>query len=211
MPVSILGRVCVSERRNMRMSENLDVSMRGSTTRPILNEVDVPEDVHPLLVTNADRRFVTTTRSASRGCARYAFSEVPLEEEGVFVVEMYMSLLEISLSRGWTNRCNSVADAVNRLRNSLIEPAFLIVPETVLPEICGPDYDPAQTAVLMMRQGHVAVVDNMQVLPSDLPPGSAMVLAEPNTFGMYTRVGDYLGVMIQRADRSVMVVGDGVA
>jgi hypothetical protein len=212
MPVSILGRVFVSERHNMRMPERLEASMRsGVSARPILNEVEVQDDVEPLLVTNADCRFVPTRVSRARGTARYAFSEVPLDDEPKMLAEMYMALLDASLSQGWSNRCNSVSEAVDRLRSSSIEPAFLIVPETVLPDICGPQYDPAQTAGRMMKQGYVAVVDKMKVLPADLSPGSALVLASPSFFGLYTRVGDYLGVMIQRADRSVMVVGDGVA
>lgn len=212
MPVSILSRVLVCERHNMRMPEKVEASMRsGVSTRPLFNEVVVSEDVEPLLVTNADRRFVPTRRSSTRGVARFGFSEVSLDEEPAILAEMYMSLLDISLSHGWSNRCNSVSEAVDRLRGSSIEPAFLIVPESVLPDICGPQYDAAQTAGRMMRQGYVAVVDKMKVLPADLSPGSALVLAAPSFFGLYTRVGDYLGVMIQRADRSVMVVGDGVA
>lgn len=211
MSVSILGCVLVGERHNMRMPERVEASIRsGASTRPILNEVLVPEDAAPMLVTNAARCFVPTTRSSIRGVARYAFSDVPLEEEPLILVELYMSLLETSLTHGWSNRCNSVSEAVDRFRSMSIEPAFLIVPETVLPDICGSTFDSATTSGLMMKQGYVAIVDKMKVVPADLPPGSALVLAAPAFLGLYTRVGDYLGLMIQRADRSVMVVGDGV-
>lgn len=212
MPVSILGRFLVSERRNMRMPEKLEASVRsGVSSRPILNEIPIEEDAGPLLVTNASGQFVPTVRSKTRGVARYAFSEIPVEEESQLIAELYMTLLEASLAKRWRNRCNSVAEAVDRLRESTLEPTYLIVPEEALPEICGPDYDPAMVDHLMMTQGFVSVVDEIRILPANLPSNGALVTTAPALVGLYTRVGDYLGVMLQRVDRTVMVVGDGVA
>jgi len=209
---TVLGRLFVPERRNMRTPEKLQASIRsGVSARPALNELEVPEDVEPLIVTNAARQFVPTRRSVTRGVARYGFSEVPVEEEEQLVIELYMSLLDYSLRNRWGNRCNSVTEAVARLRRSELEPALLVVPESVLPDICGPDFDPTWAAQMMKAQGYVATVDNMQVMTADLPAGAALVSTHPESSGLYTRVGDYLGIMIQRADRAFMVVGDGVA
>ena len=209
---TVLGRLLVPERHNMRMPEKLEASVRsGVSSRPILNELEVQEDVGPLLVTNAARRFVPTKRSAVRGVARYGFSEVPLEEEPQLVIELYMTLLDFSLRNHWANRCNSVSEAVTRLRGAGLTPTFLVVPESVLPDICDASFDPEWAAQMMKAQGYVATVDNMQVMTADLPPGAALVCLDPKLTGLYTRVGDYLGIMIQRADRAIMVVGDGVA
>jgi hypothetical protein len=209
---TVLGRLFVPERRNMRMPEKLQASIRsGVSSRPALNELEVPDDVEPLLSTNAARQFVQTRRSSVRGTARYGFSEVPVDEEEQLVIELYMSLLDFSLKNQWGNRCNSVTEAVTRLRGLGLEPALLVVPESVLPDICGPDFDPKWASQMMKAQGYVATVDDMQVMTADLPPGAALVSTHPEFAGLYTRVGDYLGLMIQRADRAIMVVGDGVA
>lgn len=212
MAPSVLGLVLSADRRNMRTPEKLSASIRsGVSSRPVLNELPVEEDVEPLLVTNAAGQFVPTRRSASRGVARYGFSELPLEEEGRLLSELYMTLLNISWAQKWGNRCNSIPEAINRLREQSLEPSHLIVPEAIIPDICGPDYDPAWTEQLMMRQGFITVVDEMKVVAADLSDGAALVIASPGVSGLYTRVGDYLGVMVQRADRAWMVVGDGVA
>jgi len=41
-----------------------------------------------------------------------------------------------------------------------------------------------------------------------LPDGAALVAAIPSAAGHYTRVGEHLGVMVQAADRTVVVVQD---
>jgi hypothetical protein len=175
-----------------------------------MNEIPVEEDVEPLLVTNAARRFVPTIRSKTRGIARYAFSDVPLEDEPALFAELYMSLLEASLVNGWKNRCSSVVEAVDRLAADDFEPGFLMVSAEKIPDICGPDYDSAVVEQLMMTQGYVTVVNGIKVLPAELSPDAAVVTASPEMLGLYTRVGDFLGIMLQRVNRSIMVVGDGV-
>jgi len=209
---TVLGRLFVPDRRNMRIPEKLEASIRsGVSSKPVLNELEVQEDVEPLIVTNVSRHFVATRRSAVRGTARYGFSEIPIDEEDNFVVELYMSLLDFSLKNQWRNRCNTVMEAISRFRGSDLEPVFFVVPEAVLPEICGSDFDPGWAAQMMKAQGYVATVDNMQVMTADLPPGAALVSTHSEVAGLYTRVGDYLGIMVQRADRAFMVVGDDVA
>jgi hypothetical protein len=59
----------------------------------------------------------------------------------------------------------------------------------------------------MEIRGYVTVVSGMQVLMSpDLPDGSALVMGPPSAVGLYTRTGDYLALLLQRVDRSLVVV-----
>ena len=74
----------------------------------------------------------------------------------------------------------------------------------------GPDFDLGAARRAMAVQGYVTVVDGMQVLLSALSEGSALV-AGPAALGTYTRVGDHLGLLLQRVHRAVMVVRPNVA
>ncbi len=172
---------------------------------PAFEEREVKEDVGPLLVTNARGTFVPT-KVSSRGVARYGFSHCPIERESGLVAELHRVLTETSLRQGWSNRCSSVPEAVDRLRTGGVIPRSLVISDSLLPSICGPDYDLASVRRLMAAQGFVTMVDGMQVLLGDLPEGAALVAAAPAGVGYYTRIGDHLGVLVQRVNRALMVV-----
>jgi hypothetical protein len=172
---------------------------------PIFEEREVKGEVAPLLVTNARGTFVPT-RISQRGVARYAFSHCPIEQESRLVGELHRVLTETSLRQGWSNRCSSVSEAVDRLRTGGVIPRSLVISDSLLPSICGPDYDLASVRRLMAAQGFVTMVDGMQVILGDLPEGAALVAAAPAGVGYYKRIGDHLGVLVQRVNRALMVV-----
>ena len=92
-----------------------------------------------------------------------------------------------------------------------MEPKSLVVSEKQIAGFLGPDFDLEAARRAMSTQGFVTVVDGMQVLLSSLPEGFALVAGSPSALGIYTRVGDHLGLLLQRVDRVVMVVRPNVA
>jgi hypothetical protein len=69
-----------------------------------------------------------------------------------------------------------------------------------------PDLSEEVAVARMRAQGYVTLYDNMQVLLANLSDGRAFVSAIPSALGVYTRVGDHLGILLQRVDRALMVV-----
>ena len=177
---------------------------RGFST-PSLCTVSVKADAEPLLATNMRGTFLATRRG-SGGEARFGFSYCPVGQEGPLLNELHRVLWDTSLREKWANRCSAVAEAVEKLRTQGIEAATLVVSERQLSNVLGSDFHPDAARSAMAMQGFVAVVDGMQVLLSDLPDGSAFVTGHPTGTGVYTRVGDHIGMLFQRVDRAIMVV-----
>lgn len=172
-------------------SSQLQSSMgSGRSARPLLNEIALSDNDGPFLATNAASTFVLTRRSSTRGVVRYGFSKVPLDEESHLIPELYMSLLSISWVERWQNRCNTIRDGVSRMVRNSLEPLNLMVSKESEEKLNLP---------------------NIKVIPSDLAPGCALLTASRSLSGLYSRVGDYLGVMVLRADTAWMVIGDDVA
>lgn len=88
----------------------------------------------------------------------------------------------------------------------LAAPGSIILATSLVQSICGDGFTAEQIATLMRVQGHVAIVNGVQVLAADLPVDSALVTAQPEDLGVYTRVGDYLGVQLFDVRRTIVVV-----
>jgi len=87
-----------------------------------------------------------------------------------------------------------------------------MVPLALLSEVCGRPVRPEEAEKMMSLKGFVAEVDGLRVLASTgLPDGAAIVAAAPGDVGVYTRVGDWLGLFFKRVDRTIALVRDGVA
>lgn len=65
----------------------------SETATPVLTELDVAEDVGPLLATNMRGEFVQTRRSRG-GVARCAFFECPVAKEAEVLVALHAALIE---------------------------------------------------------------------------------------------------------------------
>ena len=97
-------------------------------------------------------------------------------------------------------RCSSVQVAIDRLRGLGLEAKSVVVSEedaTVMLVLTEP-----------LSGCFAGTVNGMKVLVSDLPKGVAVVTVDPTRLGLYTRVSDHLGVLLQRVDRNMMVVDD---
>jgi hypothetical protein len=164
-----------------------------------MHEEEVEKDAAPVIVTNSRGLFIQG-RISSEGVLRCAFFECPVEEEGLIMAALHRSLIELSSQPEWPVRCNTIQDAVGRLQAAGSEPRSIVLPSTSLPSLTG--LDPEHVP----QQGYVTTVDGVRTFTSDLPEGSALVFGAPLLAGVYTRVGDYVGVAILRADRAVMAV-----
>ena len=191
---TVLERLLSTERIKQRAGKV------GHST-PALQERPASFEEGPFLASNMRRAFLPTKMSAA-GVVRFGFSEVPLGEDDQLLVALHQSISSLSSA----GRCTSINDAMNRLRHHHLEPRTVVLPESWLPEICGPDFDPSTARTLMDTQGFVAKIDEMQVLVADLPTDKAFVATTPALVGVYTRIADYLGLLFFRADRSIVAV-----
>lgn len=204
MPYAPLERMLKTERYRQRAAP------RGGFSTPSLCFTAVPPDSMPLLASNMRGTFMPTRRNVE-GMAPFGFSPSIVGQEDGLLNELHRVLWELSERSGWTNRCSAIPEAVERLRTQGTEPKSLIVSESQVAGFMGPDFDLGAARRAMAVQGYVTVVDGMQVLLSALSEGSALVAASPAALGIYTRVGDHLGLLLQRVDRAVMVVRPNVA
>lgn len=197
MGFTVLERIFTTERYRQRASGT-------AFSTPALQECVPREGASPLLASNMRGAFLPT-RVSAQGVARYGFLPCSISEEPVLLTTLYRTLLQLSAQQKWPNRCSSSAQALERMRSFGLEPRFLVISESLLRDVCGQE-DLAEAQRAMASRGSIAVVGDLQVLLSELPAGSAIVTASPLLTGLYTRVGDHLGILAQRVDRSIVLV-----
>ena len=194
MVFTVLERMLVTERRGRRAA-NVGHSI------PALQERPASMDEGPFLALNMKRVFLPT-RVSSSGVVRFGFSEVPLGEDDELLLVLHHAISALPS----VNRCTSLRAAMERIRGHHLEPRTIVLPEAWLPEMCGPDFDLSQAKTLMGTQGYVTKVDEMQVLVADLPADKAFVASVPALVGVYSRIADYLGLLLFRVDRAIVAV-----
>ncbi len=198
MGVTIFAHLLVTERYRQRAARSSGFAI------PALQEIDLPAgaSVSPVLATNMRGKFLPT-RCSSDHRIRYGFSNCSLEEEPLLLRELHSTLSTLSTKEKWGNRCSSRPEAIQKMLANGLQPKTLLLPEEQLPE--GSKVEEAREQ--MRLYGHAAIdVDGMKVLLAPLPSGTSMVVAAPSEAGLYTRVGNYLGLLITRVDRSIMLV-----
>lgn len=189
-----------------RVRQQTAVRTHAGFARPVLCEQAVGVDEGPFLASNLRGSFLPTRRS-SDGNARFAFAECPIGAEDRLVVELFDVLWRTSVQHDWPNRCRSLDEAKVRMEALGMVPRAYIAAPSLLDaasdkELSGDDADK-----LMMFQGHVAEVDGIKILASGLPDGRGILTSIPSKTGRYVRSGDFLGVLVCRADRSMVLVG----
>ncbi len=180
----------------------------GGFSVPMMMERDVELKQSPFLVTNTRGNFVPSPRGKD-GKGRYGFFHCPVADEGNLLPLLQVNLETMARAPGWPTPAATVSEAVKRL----VKPCSIILSDPLIATICGEGFTPDHVATLMKIQGHIAIVDGMQILAGALRPGSALVTVEPEDLGVYTRVGDYLGIQLFDVRRTIVVVrtSDGVA
>lgn len=209
--ISALERMFQVERIHRQSSTGWNRSptgTHGDFRIPVLQECVVPADAGPFIATNRRGTLLQVPRSKD-GSVRFAFSECPLEDERKLLGELYRVLWKLSTEHEWPTRCRSIPEAKRRMEIIGMKPKHLIVPVPLLEAACGTAFSVEEAEKTMAMQGFIAEVDGgLQVLAADLPGGTALLSTEPELVGLYTRVDDWLGVLVQRANRSILLVAE---
>lgn len=194
MGYTALERLLAPERLHQRAGK-VGHSIPALQERP-----STPENA-PFVVTNMRGGFLST-RLSSTGVVRFGFSSVPLGQDDQLLLPLHQAISALSREQ----RCISIEQATQRLLLNGLTPRTIVLPVSWLPEICGADFDVTQAQQLMGTQGYVIKIDEVQVLVADLPPDKAFVATLPALVGVYTRIADYLGVLIFQADKTIVAV-----
>lgn len=193
---SVWDRLLKPERYRQRVATS-----SGAPSVPMMMERDTEPKHAPFLVTNTRGTFIMSPRTKD-GKGRYGFFECKVEDESKLLPVLYSTLMTMSRAPGMPAPSLTVAEAVARLK----VPAAIVLAESLVTSICGDGFTAEQVSTLMRVQGHVAVVDGMQVLTGPLPQDSALVVVQPADLGVYTRVGDYLGIQLFDVRHAVALV-----
>ena len=194
MAFTALERMLVTERVRQRASRAPGFAI------PTLTECPLGPSACPLLVTNMKGDFMQT-RLSQTGYARYGFSHVPVGTDDVLLCALHRTIV----STEGANRAGSVLSAFDVLAKFGLVPHTIVVGPSRVQEV-APDLTVEDAQQAMLAKNEVCRINGTVVLLADLPEGAALVATLPSLVGLYTRVGDYVGVLIQQAHQSVVGV-----
>ena len=175
---------------------------------PVMVERPVDEGREPLVSSNMRAQLVLVRRSPTRGVARLALFPCDLDQEPAYVASLCEQIWQLSEHNSWANRCTEISEAVTILHRNRLEPRTLLVSYEKLHEAYGQEVSPEEANKLMIAQGYIAEVDSIRIAVAPLPPRVALLATSPTLVGAFIRVDDHVGVMLQEADRTVVVVRD---
>jgi len=187
MSFSIFSYILVAERLRPRADSGAGFSV------PALSERGVADGLDPILVTNARREF-KVTRKNREGMARFGFSFCTLEEEPALLGDLIRQVVSLSIQSSWANRFGSVGEAVESMQASRFKPKNLVLPKGVVSRFTDENG---------VQHGNV---EGIQLLSTDLPAKCAILVADAPALGVYTRVGDYIGLQLYNVDKTLAVI-----
>ena len=200
MKISVLERILVAER----------MRHKASFAPPIANRRASTMEEGPWFVTNTKGAVVLThlQKDAGEEFVLQAFVDCPIDEEDPVVSRLYATMWATSKRLGWNNRCSSLSGSVQRMLGLGYDAKFLIVPYADLKGVCGSDLSEEEAERLTLVNGCVAEVQEVKILISNgLPEGAAILTATPSLTGHYLRSYDHLSIMVNRANRAILLVG----
>ncbi len=174
---------------------------------PGLMERDMgPEDT-PFLVTNARGNFVETRLTKENRC-RYGFSKVPVgEDDNLLLPGLFSALWQASDKNGWGNRCANIPEAFGRMAQAGLEAKSLVLPYSMVGDALGSAFDKESIQKAMATKGRLTVLGGAAVrVVESMPDGCALIVTGAPLVGHYTRVGDYVGVLLRGIDKSIVLV-----
>lgn len=203
MKLSILERLLVADRFRPKVS-----TKTGGFAPPVSFKRLALTDEAPFVVSMARGGF-TLTRPNIEGDVQQAFSYCPVEDEDVVLRNLYNTLWQLGKAHGWRNRYASLDTAIASVTFS---PKALVLPFSTIHGIVGGELTEEEAERLTLAKGFVTEVSGLKVLSARgaLPPGTAVLAPAPEVVGSYLRSADHLSVMVMRADRSLVLVGDAV-
>jgi len=176
--LSVLSQLFVVERHRPRAGA-------VGFSVPALGEMEVIDEanVEPLLVTNMRGTFVRT-RVASGGYVRYGFSECPIDQELDLLKEFFRVLNREGVRYDWSNTTGSIPEAIEKMTQNGLVPKSLVVPFDFKIE---------------------EKFKELRIFSLDLP-GKALLVAQPQVAGYYTRTGEYVGISAQQVNAAFILV-----
>lgn len=195
MTLSVLSHLLVTERERPRAARGAGFAI------PAMLERDAPfEAADPVMGSGSRGQFLVTPRTRD-GVYRYALSTCPVENENDLILQLHATLWSEGERRGWSNRASTVSQALQAMSSRGLQAKTLIIPLSLAETIC-PEAN--------IQEGKVCVIGELNVLVADFADGEALVATSPPRVGVYTRVGDYLGLQLYNVAQTMMVVRDGL-
>lgn len=148
---------------------------------PSLQEVPLSSNEEPLLASNASGRLIETRVSTTRHVARFGFFECPLDRESDYLVQAFDDLRENPL----VLQAGSVEEACQVLSSKGSAPQHVV------------------------SSSKVTTWERLYHHEVPLGDGRALVLTTPSLVGYYTRISDYVGILLLNVDQTICLVEGG--
>lgn len=217
MGFSVLEWSLVTERHNRRMNPKYQTSAISPSSDdgfvvPGMMERKMDASDAPFLVTNARSSFLPT-RQTRDGNVRYGFSNIPSGQDDQLLPELFRSLWSLSEQNGWTNRCASLQAGLDTMSGFGLEPRAIIIPYGLVKSVVpSENFDRDAIEKAMEVKGRLTSIGDVAVRVSDsMPDGCALVLTGAPLVGFYTRIGDYVGLLLRGVNHSIVMVRDDMA
>ena len=155
----------------------------------------IPKDAAPVVVSDMRGNFLYQKKPFF-GEARCGMFQCAPHSETIVVGTLFQRLLELNSEFGWPKIYPSIKVALGGL------PAKSVVVSSSY--LQGSGVSEEEAVDVMRRNGHIAVVKNVQVLLGNIPDGCALLATDDA--GYCIRRGNFLGVILQGVDRNIAVV-----
>ncbi len=165
-------------------------------------EMPATVDQAPLLATNMRGEFLLAGISKTRGVANYSFCKCLIQDETLLLNSLYRTLTNYSNS--WNTRCVSLSEAIQRMAARGSPASKVVLPLNYL-SLVGLGQTAIEAETLMKRQGFVDTVYGIPVLSINLPGKGGFVLPPTSLAGVYTRVDDCVGLLVNSADNISLI------
>lgn len=152
-------------------------------------EKEVPPSAEPIIVTNSYGNLLMTKRNRE-GVARYAFFHCPLDKEAELLVRLHATVWGLSEEFRWSNRASSIESSLARLPSN---PACLVTSPGLLEKLYPG---------LKVPKG----LTDIKVIEAPLPQGCAILAMPSPVLGVYTRIGDHLGLQFYNVKQTLVVI-----
>lgn len=195
MSFSTLSHLLITERERSRAAP------AGGFSRPIGQFREVPTEVSSILASNTRGAFVQAVRNRE-GAVGYGFFECPLSEEPVVVTRLHQTVWDLAAANGWPNRASSLEEA----RAILPSAHTLVIPFGLVEQVCGGTLAPEVLSEVMQAQGYLRVMGELRVMVGQLPDNCMLLAASPPALGVYTRLGDHLGLQLYNVQQTLVVI-----
>lgn len=198
MAFTALERILQTERLRQRAAQ------QGGFSIPALLERKADPSEGLFLASNMRGGFLVT-RPSKDGVVRFGYSCVPVGTDDTLLKALVANLAITAETENWSNRCTSIQDGLAQLQAFGYRPYAITLSPSLLPSVL-PDVSVEDAWSRMRADSQVAEIDETLILLADLPEGWACITAHPSLLGVYTRIGDYVGVLLSRANTSIVVV-----